>query len=594
MALTPLTALADLIVDALIALGGTATPKQVIERIGDGDFQPTDDDQVNDPDANRPVWQSRVYIARSHLGDDDLVLTNRGRWVLTAAGRDSADRRREAATMSAPQLVAQPLLIQPSVIAAPVRNPRERAKVTRAATGDDEPMSVLIELNLAYPGGIAWAYTALTDMFVASNVIPTAAEMPALFEEYVPASLSPRMIEALVRADAPEPKTHQRIIYRVWPDFPVYAQIDVSCRTVKADASRRAFDACGEGITWAVIDSGIDASHPHFSTGDTLRAPDVADLHRDFTTSLDPFVNTVDSALQDTHGDGTGHGTGVASIIAGYLPEQYPAANLEVMTEQLGTNGQVVRQQRVVAAANLAGMAPKAHLVSLKVLSDASSALTVMAALRYVMQVNGDADKRPRIHGVNLSVGYEFDPQWFACGQSPLCQAVDRLVRSGVVVVVAAGNTGYARFSVGSGGRGGGLTMSINDPGNAERAITVGATHRSAPYTYGVSFFSSKGPTGDGRLKPDLVAPGERITVATAGAGDPAQRRATYADTSGTSFAAPHVSGVIAAFLSVRPEFVSQPERIKQILIQSASPLGRERQFEGGGLVDLMRALQSV
>ena len=52
---------------------------------------------------------------------------------------------------------------------------------------------------------------------------------------------------------------------------------------------------------------------------------------------------------------------------------------------------------------------------------------------------------------------------------------------------------------------------SITDPGNADGVITVGATHRFWPHTYGVSFFSSRGPTGDGRLKPDLVAPGEKI-----------------------------------------------------------------------------------
>ena len=51
------------------------------------------------------------------------------------------------------------------------------------------------------------------------------------------------------------------------------------------------------------------------------------------------------------------------------------------------------------------------------------------------------------MHGVNLSVGYEFDAKWFACGQSPVCVEVDRLVRSGVVVVIAAGNTGYGVLS---------------------------------------------------------------------------------------------------------------------------------------------------
>ena len=55
------------------------------------------------------------------------------------------------------------------------------------------------------------------------------------------------------------------------------------------------------------------------------------------------------------------------------------------------------------------------------------------------------------------------------------------------------------------------------DPGNADSVITVGATHRYMPHTYGVSYFSSKGPTGDGRIKPDLVAPGERITSCAAG-----------------------------------------------------------------------------
>jgi subtilisin family serine protease len=63
---------------------------------------------------------------------------------------------------------------------------------------------------------------------------------------------------------------------------------------------------------------------------------------------------------------------------------------------------------------------------------------------------------------------------------------------------------------------------------------------------------------------------------------------------SGTSMAAPHVSGVIAAFLSVRREFVGRPEHVKEIFISTATDLKRNNYFQGRGLIDLMRAIQSV
>jgi subtilisin family serine protease len=169
-----------------------------------------------------------------------------------------------------------------------------------------------------------------------------------------------------------------------------------------------------------------------------------------------------------------------------------------------------------------------------------------------------------------------------------------------VVVVVAAGNTGYGTLASAQRETSVTLSNTINDPGNSNFAITVGATHRDAPHTYGVSFFSSKGPTGDGRMKPDLVAPGERITSCAAGkylasnGGEIPDSPPAYIDDSGTSMAAPHVSGAIAAFLSIRREFILQPEAVKKIFMDSATSLGRERYFEGSGLVDLMRAIQSV
>jgi subtilisin family serine protease len=211
------------------------------------------------------------------------------------------------------------------------------------------------------------------------------------------------------------------------------------------------------------------------------------------------------------------------------------------------------------------------------------------------------------VHGVNLSVGYDFDPEWFACGQSPLCTEVDRLVRSGVVVVVAAGNSGYGFVqSRHQGVTSAGLDLTINDPGNSDLAITVGSTHRDMPHTYGVSYFSSKGPTGDGRMKPDLLAPGEKILscrstqmlpLGDAGTVQRKRRRklvALYREDSGTSQAAPHVSGVIAAFLSIRNEYLKQPEQVKRIFLSTATDLNRAPYFQGRGLVDVMRAIQSV
>jgi serine protease AprX len=216
-----------------------------------------------------------------------------------------------------------------------------------------------------------------------------------------------------------------------------------------------------------------------------------------------------------------------------------------------------------------------------------------------VQEINGFG-RHLIIQGVNLSVGNDFEPEWFACGQSPLCVEVTRLVRSGVVVVVAAGNDGYGTVASDSSGRiKMGMSLTINDPGNAELAITVGSTHREMPHTYGVSYFSSKGPTGDGRLKPDLVAPGEKIVSCAAGSFRSKAEANTgktvhYIENSGTSMAAPHVSGLIAAFLSVRREFIGQPEKVKEIFMASAMDLGRERYFQGKGLADLMRALQSI
>ena len=116
--------------------------------------------------------------------------------------------------------------------------------------------------------------------------------------------------------------------------------------------------------------------------------------------------------------------------------------------------------------------------------------------------------------------------------------------------------------------------------------ITVGSTHRTMPHNYGVSYFSSRGPTGDGRTKPDLIAPGERI--------DSCSLNGYYETMDGTSMAAPHVSGAAALLLGRHRELIGQPARVKEILCSTATDLGREPRFQGRGMVDVLRAIQSV
>jgi serine protease AprX len=484
-----------------------------------------------------------------------------------------------------------------------LQDPEQRANLG-LPEDPETPGPYMVELNINYHAG--WKEAANEfERFYGLVIGPAAESRPAVYvsKNYFRCQISANEWAKLVREDEGRGSQNERLVYKVWPDFRLKPLIDRSIATVKADAAYNSYSASGAEIVWAVIDSGVDRTHVHFEAQKNLEDPTVVELHRDFSRPGEPDKTTSQDALKDKYG----HGTHVAGIIAGGLVSDTPIEKYRVYEAVLtplpdSTHQKTLKTRHVERPEQLRGVAPRCKIVSLKVLDDngEGNASDIIRAMRYIREdVNGDP-KLLRIHGVNISVGYDFDAEMFACGQSPLCVEVDRLVRSGVVVVVAAGNTGYGKVFSEQRAAKVGLSNTINDPGNATLAITVGATHRDKPHTYGVSYFSSKGPTGDGRLKPDLVAPGERITSCAAGAlvrangGGIPDTPSAYVDDSGTSMAAPHVSGAIAAFLSIRREFIQRPEDVKRIFMESATPLGRERYFEGSGLVDLMRAIQSI
>ena len=491
-------------------------------------------------------------------------------------------------------------------VVSPLLSPgADEATRARLVYSIDDRQAVLVELSLLTGASADDIREQFRNVFHAAfEQEPEQPPEPLpISAHYMRCLLTQGEITALAEQDTGRPAGSSppgRTIYRIWPDYRVQAHIDRSVTTIKADAATRTYGTAGVGIVWAVIDSGIDKDHPHFAGG-TVTDPAVARLHRDFTGLL-TAAGTVTDDPAPALTDPVGHGTHVAGIIAGAAPAD-PSKVLIAANEPSSGDLPSWVNRTLEPGRTLNGMAPKARLVSLKVLNadGVTATSAVIAALAQVRAFNADG-RQLLIHGVNLSIGCEWYPDEFAAGQSPLCRELDQLVGTGVVAVVSAGNDGAGGTITGGSTNVHGRLSTITDPGNALHAITVGSTHRYQPHTYGVTYTSSKGPTLDGRLKPDLLAPGERITSAATGAliagigplqsNDPGTAR--YVEDSGTSMAAPHVSGAIAAFLSVRDEYTGHPDEVKQLFMSNATSLGRHEFFQGAGLVDLMRVLSNV
>jgi serine protease AprX len=291
----------------------------------------------------------------------------------------------------------------------------------------------------------------------------------------------------------------------------------------------------GDGIAIAVIDSGIDVKH-------------------------NALKNRVRFSYDFTGGNGVdkyGHGTHVAATIAG----------------EMG---------RTSYTRDYSGVAPQASLINLRVLNDygIGTVSDVVEAIDWAIEHSAQY----KIRVLNLSLGA---PVLQPYRDDPLCEAVERAVQSGLVVVAAAGN--FGRTADGRTILGG-----TTSPGNSPHAITVGAldTHGTARRSDDtVATYSSLGPTRfDLVLKPDLVAPGSRIVSAEAsgsylsanlpdhhviGSGPNA-----YMRLSGTSMATGVVSGSVALLLEEKPAL--KPASTKAVL-QLTSSFLPDAGFLAGG-----------
>ena len=231
------------------------------------------------------------------------------------------------------------------------------------------------------------------------------------------------------------------------------------------------------------------------------------------------------------------HGTHVAGIIAG--------------------NGYSSRGKYV-------GVAPKANILAIKALDEngGGSSSKIIEAISYII----DTKDKYNTKIINLSIG---TPANNICDKDPLCRAVEKAVEAGLIVVVAAGNSGPERGT-------------ILSPGTSRNAITVGAVDDKRtidPSDDTIAPFSSRGPTLEGLTKPDLLAPGVSINSLSNTKLD------GYSALSGTSMATPLVSGAVALLLNKYNDL--KPYEVKKRLLKSCIDIKDSKEMQGIGMLNL-------
>lgn len=305
-------------------------------------------------------------------------------------------------------------------------------------------------------------------------------------------------------------------VKRVHLDKPMKASavaIPVNVSLIKADSVWN-LGTRGKGIVVAIIDTGIDYRHPALGgcLGAGCRVIGGYDFYNDDADPMDDHY----------------HGTHVAGIVGGNSDD-------------------------------LVGVAPEVSFLAYKVLNKngSGSESDVIAAIERAIDPNGDGDLRDHADVANLSLG------GYGNADDAASIAIDNATAAGTVFAVAAGNSGSAAHT-------------IDSPGTARLAITVGASDNSDR----IASFSSRGPAPKLiSIKPDVLAPGVGIRSS--------MPNGQYGSLSGTSMATPHVAGVVALVRALHPDWT--PAQIKMQLMNSGVSIGEDSMVQGAGRIDAMR-----
>jgi len=317
----------------------------------------------------------------------------------------------------------------------------------------------------------------------------------------------------------------------------------------------------GNDQTVAILDSGV-AQH-HDLSGSVRQ---YSFLNGNFPRLIIDG-NEIDGYNSSPRADGYGHGTHIAGIITGTGKSSLGAYS---------------------------GPASRVDILSLQVLDENGHGQMsdVMAAIDFLLKYGSFFD----VSVANLSLG---KPITESNTTDPLVLAVERLWDSGVVVVVAAGNYGREGY------------FSITSPGNSRKVITVGSlTDNGTGSNYEddyASTYSSRGPTAEDHVvKPDLLAPGNRLVAATPDGSNLATLLPNnvvactssswcsddYLEMSGTSMATGVVSAAAAMMLEKEPWL--SPATVKARLMRSARHVDESPIVSGAGLLDIDAAMDET